>query len=398
MPSPLSRLLALGLIASAASAQSIPPRGDAATFDVGTWNIQQFGDPAPSTAPDAAQMRNAVALLSQSGIDLWAVQEITTEEVWQALLSRLQGSGYAGVLSPEPTFGNFKIGFIYNTTVVSVITAQRPLPTTGSFGGHQPFELHARVTVGGEQRTLRMFAFHAKPFNSEESHNLRTEGARKIKVYTDSRIAQGESVILLGDFNDFLGRARWRGATASPYAPFVEDPDYVAASLAIENAGIPTTCGADDYPACTTGNTIDHIVYTANFPAQLVEVGRYDEALNAIPNFFAAASDHAPVLARFNFGAPVASEGEPEPTARLLPPAPNPFRSATNVRFSLGAASAVRLEVFDVLGRSVFKVERSFGAGEHAVALDGRTFAPGLYVVRLSAGDAVRSSVIVRAD
>ena len=393
----LPRLLALALIASAASAQTIAPRGSDATFDVGTWNIRQFGDPAPSTPPDRVQMNNAVALLSQSEIDLWTVQEITTNEVWQSLLSRLEDAGYAGVLSPEPTFGNFKIGFIYDPSVVSVIGAERPLPITGSFGGHQPFELHARVTVGGESRTVRVFALHAKPFNSEESHALRTEGARKVKVYTDDRIAQGESVILLGDFNDFLGRARWRGATGSPYAPFVEDPAYVAASLALEQAGVPTTCGSG-YPECVGGSTIDHIVFTSNFPAQLVEVARYDEALDAISDFFEAASDHAPVLARFDLGAPVASDRAAPRPARLLPPAPNPFRGSTDVRFALGAASDVRLEVFDVLGRSVFEVEGSFGAGDHAVPLDGGALAPGAYVVRLAVGGAVLSSVIVRAD
>ena len=395
------RLSALALVAAGlaapVAAQTIAPRGSDATFDVGTWNIRQLGDPAPSTPPDRVQMNNAVALLSQSEIDLWTVQEITTHEVWNALLGRLQDAGYEGVLSPEPTFGNFKIGFIYDPTVVSVIGAGRPLPITGSFGGHQPFELHARVTVGGESRTVRVFALHAKPFNGEESHALRTEGARKVKVYTDDRIAQGESVILLGDFNDFLTRARWRGASGSPYAPFVEDADYVAATVALENAGVPTTCGSG-YPECVGGTTIDHIVYTSNFQAQLVEVGRYDEALDAISDFFTTASDHAPVLARFNFGASVASDNARPHPARLLPPAPNPFRGTTDVRFALGAASDVRLDVFDVLGRSVLAVERAFGAGEHAVALDGGALAPGAYVVRLAVGDAVVSSVVVRAD
>ncbi len=392
-----SLLVALVLTASAASAQTITPRGDPATFDVATWNIELFGNPAPSTPPDRVQMSNAVALLSQSGIDLWTVQEIKTQEVWDTLLGRLQDAGYAGVLSPEPTFGDLKIGFVYDSTVVSVISAGRPLPITGSFGGHQPFELHAQVTIGGESRTVRVFALHAKAGPGEDDHFNRTQGALKVKAYIDDRIAQGETVILLGDFNDFLRRARWRGATESPYAPFVDDPDYVAASLAIEDAGVRTTCG-DDYPACATGNTIDHIVYTSNFQAQLVEVGRYDQALDAIPDFFATTSDHAPVLARFDLGTPVVCDcTEPLPV-RLLPPAPHPFRGATDLRFAIEAASDVRLEVFDTLGRSVFGVGGSFGAGEHAVALDGAALAPGAYVVRLAVGDAVLSSVIVRAD
>ncbi|WP_420457145.1 endonuclease/exonuclease/phosphatase family protein [Rubrivirga sp.] len=393
----LPRFTALFLFASAALAQPIiTPRGGDATFDVATWNIEQFGDPSPSTPPDQRQIHNAEAILSQAEIDLWAVQEVKTQEVWDDLLGRLRDDGYAGRLGTEPTFGDLKAGFIYDSTVVSVIGTGTPLPVTGSFGGKQPFELHAQVTVGGETRTVRVIALHAKNGNSENDHFNRTQGALKLKAYIDERIAEGESVILLGDFNDFLTRGRWRGATGSPYAPFVEDADYVAATVALENAGIPTICGGD--PACFGGTTIDHILYTSNFPAQLVEVARYDEALTEVENFFVTTSDHAPVLVRFDLAAPVVCDCTEPPPVRLLPPAPHPFRGPTDLRFALRAASDVRLEVFDVLGRSVVEVEGSFGAGDHAVALDGAVLAPGAYVVRLTAGEAVRSSVIVRAD
>ena len=392
----LPRLLALALLASAASGQTVTPRGDDATFDVATWNIRQLGDPAPSTPPDRAQIENAAAVISQAEIDLWAVQEITTEAVWNTLLRRIEGAGYAGWLGPEPTFGNFKIGFIYDPAVVTMLSAGRPLPITGSFGGHQPVELHAEVTVGGESRTVRVFALHAKAGFDEDDHVNRTEGARKVKEYIDGRIADGESVVLLGDFNDYLLRGRWRGATGSPYAPFVEDADYVAATVAIEQAGLPTICGPG--PPCTVGPTIDHVVYTSNFQAQLVEVGRYEEALTEIADFFTTTSDHTPVLVRFDLAAPVARGGSEPARVRLLPPAPHPIRGATRLRFVLGTASDVRLEVLDVLGRSVLAVGGAYGAGEHAVALDGAALAPGAYVVRLAAGGAVRSAVIVRAD
>ena len=393
------RLPALVLAASLAApvaAQTVTPRGDDATFDVATWNIELFGNPSPSTPPDRAQMNNAHALLSQAEIDLWAVQEVSSQEVWQTLLGRLQDDGYDGVLGTEPTFGNLKAGFIYDPSVVSVIGTGTPLPVTGSFGGKQPFELHARVTVGDESRTVRVIALHAKNGRDEEDHVNRTQGAAKLKAYIDDRIAEGESVILLGDYNDFLTRGRWRSATGSPYAPFVEDSDYVAATVALEDAGIPTICGSD--PECVGGTTIDHIIYTANFPAQLVEVSRYDEALTEIEDFFDTASDHAPVMVRFDFGTAVAADDARPGPVRLLPPAPNPFRGSTDVRFALGAASAVRVEAFDVLGRSVLHVEDSFGAGDHAVALDGRALAPGAYVVRLTVGDAVLSSLVIRTD
>ncbi|MEM6289600.1 MAG: T9SS type A sorting domain-containing protein, partial [Bacteroidota bacterium] len=79
------------------------------------------------------------------------------------------------------------------------------------------------------------------------------------------------------------------------------------------------------------------------------------------------------------------------------PPAPSPFREATALRFRLDAPADVRLDVLDVLGRRVASVAGAYGAGEHAIPLDGADLAPGLYVVRLAAGGAVRTRTLVRS-
>ena len=280
---------------------ALATRGHAATFDVGTWNIEQFGDPGSPPA-DGPQIRNAATVLAQSGIDLWAIQEVTSEAGWRALLDRVEPAGYVGVLGPEPTFGNYKAGFLYDPRVVTSLGVRQPLPITGSYGGKQPLELHAEVTVGGETARVRVVAFHAKNGNAENDHYNRSQGALKLKAYADDSAARGEAVILLGDFNDFLTRATYRNAERSPYAPFLDSPGYAAATLALEQAGVPTSC-RNRLPRCGSGPTIDHIVYTETFPGRLVEVARYEEAVAQIEDFAATTSDHAPVFARFELGA-----------------------------------------------------------------------------------------------
>ena len=65
---------------------------------------------------------------------------------------------------------------------------------------------------------------------------------------------------------------------------------------------------------------------------------------------------------------------------------PNPFNPTTVVRYQLPAASAVRLEVFDLLGRQVaLLVDRQEGAGNHEVPFDARALASGVYEYRLTA-------------
>jgi glucose/arabinose dehydrogenase len=97
-------------------------------------------------------------------------------------------------------------------------------------------------------------------------------------------------------------------------------------------------------------------------------------------------------LRRIRFVAPVSvPEGAALPAA-LEPPSPNPFAGATQVRFALGAAAEVRLGVFDLAGRRIATLaDGRLAAGSHVATwsgrdFDGRSVAPGVYLVRLETG------------
>ena len=71
----------------------------------------------------------------------------------------------------------------------------------------------------------------------------------------------------------------------------------------------------------------------------------------------------------------------------LAPPAPNPSRGTVQVAFTLDAAGAVRLAVYDALGRTVqVLAEGPLPAGPHEAAVAPGALAPGVYLVRLEAG------------
>jgi hypothetical protein len=79
---------------------------------------------------------------------------------------------------------------------------------------------------------------------------------------------------------------------------------------------------------------------------------------------------------------------------------PNPATRALAVTFSLPDASPARLEAFDLAGRKVAAREVGpLGGGSHEVRLgEGRTLAPGVYLLRLTRGGRVLTAraVIVR--
>ena len=69
---------------------------------------------------------------------------------------------------------------------------------------------------------------------------------------------------------------------------------------------------------------------------------------------------------------------------------PNPFNPSTTIRFTLAEAGAVRLEVFDVLGRRVaLLVDASLEAGVHEAVFEAGALPSGVYLYRMQAGASV---------
>jgi hypothetical protein len=87
-------------------------------------------------------------------------------------------------------------------------------------------------------------------------------------------------------------------------------------------------------------------------------------------------------------GTLVASEPAAPPTAtRLRAPYPNPAQGAVTVAFDLAEPAAVRLTLFDALGREVSVLaESDYPAGRHRVVVDREAFPAGVYFVYLRAG------------
>jgi hypothetical protein len=92
--------------------------------------------------------------------------------------------------------------------------------------------------------------------------------------------------------------------------------------------------------------------------------------------------------------APPSSASATLPTAYALESVrPNPFRGAATVRFGLPEAAAVRLVLYDALGRQVAVLVpgEAHAPGWHEVSLDGHALPSGAYVLRLEAGSHVEA-------
>jgi hypothetical protein len=71
---------------------------------------------------------------------------------------------------------------------------------------------------------------------------------------------------------------------------------------------------------------------------------------------------------------------------------PNPASGDVTVAFDLPEAGAVRLAVYDVLGREVaVLLNAELDAGQHEVIFDSRRLPSGSYLVRMEAGGSVQT-------
>jgi len=67
---------------------------------------------------------------------------------------------------------------------------------------------------------------------------------------------------------------------------------------------------------------------------------------------------------------------------------PNPFNPATAISFSLPEACDVRLEIYNITGQKVATlIAGRRQAGHHTIEWDGSSFASGVYLYRLEAGN-----------
>ena len=75
---------------------------------------------------------------------------------------------------------------------------------------------------------------------------------------------------------------------------------------------------------------------------------------------------------------------------------PNPFNPVTKIQFSVPQNELVKIKVYDFLGAEIATlVNREMNSGSYEVDFNGKTFASGIYFVRMEAGKFVETKKIV---
>ncbi|WP_394839479.1 lamin tail domain-containing protein [Pendulispora rubella] len=281
---------------------NIPTRGNEASLDIASWNIEWFGHTSSGPANEVLQLNNARDIIKGTDFDMWGVAEIVAHAQFEELKSQLPG--YSGFLADEDSVANGssyygaseqKVGFIYKSSVLQLKSARVILTANeSSFGGRPPLEATFEVTLNGNTADLVAIVLHAKAGADRNSYDRRLAGSHALKSYLDGTYPT-QRVVVLGDFNDDVDTSITSGST-SPYVNFVGDT---------ERYDFPTKALSDSNTSTTTGfsDAIDHHLYTNELRAQYLagsaQVYRVDQY---VTNYANTTSDHYPVLTRIAWG------------------------------------------------------------------------------------------------
>lgn len=282
---------------------ALDAQGTAGTLDVGTWNVEWFGDPGNGPDDEALQQLLVAEIMADADLDVWSIQEVVSEGAFARLVDSLPG--YDGLLANDPSVRNGpqyyndfdgneqKVGLVWKTDLVEVTAARIIL--TGfdfEFAGRPPLEVEVRVTVDGTPFDAIFIALHAKAGADQEDWERRTDAAAALKNHLDTTWPD-TPVWIVGDFNDDVDVSIHAGEI-TPYSPFLDDPDaWRFATAALTAAGVTSTVNF--------GDVIDHILVSDESWGRYVDGSATVLDLRAsVSDYGTDASDHYPVLARFN--------------------------------------------------------------------------------------------------
>jgi hypothetical protein len=136
-----------------------------------------------------------------------------------------------------------------------------------------------------------------------------------------------------------------------------------------------------------------------SFSNQVASIGQWEDLFNPGSTVYAnngqltlTLAPHETRILKLQVVLPANERASGADAFVLLGNFPNPFNPSTTIRFQLPVATEVRLEILDLSGRVVQQPLISrLPAGSHAVQVSLGALSSGVYLYRVSAGNAVKS-------
>jgi endonuclease/exonuclease/phosphatase family metal-dependent hydrolase len=339
----------------------VPKIGTDTTLDIGTWNIEWFGDSLNGPSNEVTQLKNVTEVIQGMNLDLLGLCEISNAGYWAKLQSNLPD--YGAVLTNYSQ--TQKTGLLYRKSMFRLLYSKSILLAFDYefASGRFPLEVALETQWGSKKDTMYIWVMHLKAntgSTSEKltSYNRRAKAAEELKNYLDPK--KRWKGVVLGDWNDDLDVSIVSGK-ASPFVDWRNDTNYVFPSYRLSLAKQKSTASYSEM--------IDHMCVTTSMKSNwLLNQSGVMVGDAYVPSYRFNTSDHYPVWARFSM------EWKPWVGVELL-----------LEKGSGNPMQPIWLEVLDLQGRLLFQ-------GDPAVIYPKET---GMYLLRYGYSNGQTKSVKV---
>jgi len=259
--------------------QSCLVSGTIETFDIISFNIQQFPKEGPETIDRTAE------IILDMDADLIALQEITSETELNKLLVLLDG--WSGLWYPVSN-GLWNLAYIYKDSEISIDnTKTKVIYENDSWSfPRPPFEIHVSHIPTGINTVV--INNHFKCCGGDENENRRRSAADKLYEYIGANY-EDIPVIVIGDLNDDIVE---NDDLDNVFLTFINDSsNYRFADIDIAK-GSHYGWSYPSYPS-----HIDHILVSNELFSNIDTTLVY-RPNKCISNYSELISDHRPVCLR----------------------------------------------------------------------------------------------------
>ena len=350
----------LGLIVIPAISQ-VPKIGTDTTLDVGTWNIEWFGDSLNGPSNDVTQLKNVTEVINNMDLDVLGLCEISNPGYWAKLQANLPQYGavittYSQTQKTALMYKKSMFRLLYSKSILLAFDYEFA-------SGRFPLEVALESQWGSKKDTLYFWVMHLKANTGSTSEKLasydrRAKAAEELKNYLDPK--KSWKGMVLGDWNDDLDVSIVSGKS-SPFLAWRTDTNYVFPSYRLSLAKQKSTASYSEM--------IDHICATraikGNFIANQSGVMVGD---SYIGSYRLNTSDHYPVWAKFSMELKVWVGVE-----------------TWDANGSVLAAKPIWLEVFDLQGRLLLQGD----------PMEVRPSESGMYILQYTYPNGARKSLKV---
>ena len=340
------------------------------TFDIMTWNIEQFPKNGQTTVNYVAE------IIQNLEMDIIAIQEVDNINYFEQMVDGL--NMYEGYLESEWFAG---LAYIYNPEVIQINDLYE-IYTTSEYWSAFPrspmvmdfnYNDHRIIVINNHYKCCGDGILNMSDSGDEETR--RYQANLLLKTYIDENFSS-ENVILLGDLNDDIAETTQNNV----FQMFIEDSqNYLFADIEIAS-GTSANWSFPNWPS-----HLDHLLITNELFSEFenenseVKTIKIDDYLTSWSEYDQNISDHRPVALKLDLDSDLGIQ-EPNTNSFFLRCSPNPFQTKTIFTLS-NFSEDQKIEIYTVTGQKIITLHKSPSTDTITWIADGIT--DGVYIVKL---------------